>query len=66
MKTHAQYTLAILLFLVLYGHTKASELDYSPEQLRLTCQWIPQMATCSILCSQQLCWKWRDCSYRDL
>ena len=34
MKTQTQYTLAILLLLVSYGHTKASELDYSTEQIR--------------------------------
>ena len=34
MKTQTQYMLAILLLLVSYGHTKASELDYSTEQIR--------------------------------
>ena len=34
MKTQTQYALAILLFLVSYGRTKASELDYSTEQIR--------------------------------
>ena len=35
MKTQTQYTLAILLFLVSYGRTKASDLDYSTEELRI-------------------------------
>ena len=35
MKTQTQYTLAILLFLVSYGRTKASDLDYSTEELRV-------------------------------
>ncbi len=34
MKTHTQYTLAIILFLVSYGHAEVSELDYSTEQIR--------------------------------
>ena len=35
MRTQTQYTLTILLFLVSYGHTKASDLDYSTEKLRV-------------------------------
>ena len=35
MKTQTQYMLAILLLLVSYGHTEASELDYSTEELRV-------------------------------
>ena len=34
MRTQTQYMLAILLLLFSYGHTKASELDYSTEQIR--------------------------------
>ena len=35
MRTQTQYTLAILLFLVYYGQTKASDLDYSTKELRV-------------------------------
>ena len=35
MKTQTQYTLAILLLLVSYCRTKASDLDYSTEELRV-------------------------------
>ena len=35
MKTQTQNTLAILLFLVSYGRTKTSDLDYSTEELRV-------------------------------
>ena len=35
MKIQTQYTLVILLFLVSCGHTKASDLDYSTEELRV-------------------------------
>ena len=35
MKTQTQYTLAIFLFLLSYSRTKASDLDYSTEELRV-------------------------------
>ena len=35
MKTQTQYMLAILLLLVSYCRTKASDLDYSTEELRV-------------------------------
>ena len=35
MRTQTQYTLAILRFLVSYDRTKASDLDYSTEELRV-------------------------------